>query len=248
MSSISQQFERELEAFRIDLESAMQFFYAYQATRYLASSEPELLAAMNSHALYWNTSLGAMQQAMFTSLGRVFDQDGETHNVSRLLRIGQSNSSELFSRQAVRLRKANANAGDPDWLDEFVAACYEPTPDDWRRLRRYVAGCRRVFDSGYHDIRNRVYAHSERIDPATRDEMFSATRYRELEKLLASLGAVHEAVWQLFVNGRKPALRVRRHSLISMLAKRGPGRRGTPVGEMVARETRDVLMRYRNVR
>ena len=89
MSDCEAEFERELAAFDRDVTLAIQYLYAFQATHYVASKNERVLMAMNWHALYWNTSLGAMQEAIFAALGRIFDKDERSHSVHRLLELAR---------------------------------------------------------------------------------------------------------------------------------------------------------------
>lgn len=144
MSVTEKEFEHELEAFRVSAETAAQFFYAFQAIHFLSSRDKAVLGLLNQAPMFWNTSIGALREALFIALGRVFDQDGRTHNVDRLLKVAQDNP-DLFKASAPRWRK-KGDASEPlDWLDDYVASAYEPQPGDWRRLRRHVSSWRRVL-------------------------------------------------------------------------------------------------------
>ena len=237
MTVTDAEFERELESFRVDAESAAQFFYAFQAIHYLSSSDSGVLALMNQAPMYWNTSNVALREAMFVALGRVFDPDPQTHNVSRLLKLARDNPA-LFSKDALAARK-QGDGERPGWLDEYLEGAHVPDADDWRRLRRYVAAWRRVYDAGYRGIRHQVVAHRAPLTQQQLDELFGQTSYRELEKLFAFLDSFYRALWQLYFNGRRPVLRHRRRSLIQMFATADqPGALGRTAGEMVARDTR----------
>lgn len=72
-------------------------------------------------------------------------------------------------------------------------------------------------------------------------ELFERTSYVELEKLFAFLDALHEALWELYHNGRKPVIRYRRRSLVQMLTSETTGRRGLTAGELVAQDARKFL-------
>ena len=84
------QFERELEVFRTEAETGIQFFYAYLTVHAVAAKNEAVYRLLNKAPLFWNTSLGALQTAAFIALGRVFDQNS-THNLDRLLRVAQDN-------------------------------------------------------------------------------------------------------------------------------------------------------------
>lgn len=225
------------------VEAAARFFYALQAIRFLSARDRSVLELLNQAPVFWRTNMGALQEATFTALGRVFDEDGRTHNVDRLLKVAQANPG-IFTASALRTRKRAGAPVEPDWLDDYVANAYLPRPEDWRRLRKHVRKWRGVYATNYKNIRHRVYAHRERITLDEKAELFGRTSYEELEKLLAFLDALHEALWQLYNNGRKPVIRYRRRSIVEMLSIEAVGRRGTTAGERIARDTKQFLERH----
>jgi AbiU2 len=137
------QLEHELEVFRTEAESGIQFFYAYLAVHAVAENNRPVYQLLNKAPLFWNTSLGALQTAAFIALGRVFDQNS-THNLDRLLRGAQDNP-QLFSKAALGRRKQGANVDPPEWLEDYLSEMYEPTPQDFRRLRSYVRRWRKIY-------------------------------------------------------------------------------------------------------
>ena len=95
MPSPEVEFEAELEVFRREAESAVQFFYAWRTVNEVAAGSKAVVATLNKAPLFWNTALGALQTASFIALGRVFDQEQDTRNIDRALRIAQRNP-EIF--------------------------------------------------------------------------------------------------------------------------------------------------------
>ena len=198
-------FEQELEVFRTEAEAAAQFFYAYLTVHAVAGDHKAVYRLLNTAPLFWNTSLGALQTAAFIALGRVFDQDS-THNLDRLLRIAQDNPS-IFSKAALGVRKHGSNTAPPEWLAEYLLDAYVPTATDFRRLRAHVKKYRKIYEAKYRDLRHKLFAHREVSSRADIDALFAKTNIRELQKMLAFLGALYMTLWELFVNGRKPVLR-----------------------------------------
>jgi hypothetical protein len=208
------QFEHELEVFRTEAESGIQFFYAYLAVHAVAEHHQSVYQLLNKAPLFWNTSLGALQTAAFIALGRVFDQKS-THNLDRLLRVAQDNP-QIFSKAALGRRKQGTNPAPPEWLEDYLSDAYEPTPQDFRRLRSHVQKWRKIYVSNYRDLRHKLFAHKEVSDRAETDALLAKTDIRELQRMFAFLGALHEALWELFFNGRRPVLRPQRYSVQRM--------------------------------
>lgn len=111
-------FANELEVFRTEAESGIQFFYSYLAVHAVAGEHKEVHRLLNRAPLFWNTALGALQTSTFIALGRVFDQQSK-HNVDRLLKIAQSNMA-IFSKEALAGRKRRGSANADEWLDEYL--------------------------------------------------------------------------------------------------------------------------------
>jgi AbiU2 len=234
------QFERELEVFRTEAETGIQFFYAYLTVHAVAAKNEAVYRLLNKAPLFWNTSLGALQTAAFIALGRVFDQNS-THNLDRLLRIAQDNP-QIFSKGALGRRKQGTNPDPPEWLDDYLSDMYEPTPQDFRRLRGHVRKWRKIYVSNYRDLRHKLFAHKEVSDRAEIDALFAKTNIRELQRMFAFLGSLHEALWHLFFNGRKPVLRPQRYSVKRIRDLPSPARRINAVQERIIHEAEQCLV------
>lgn len=233
------QFERELEVFRTEAEGAAQFFYAYLAVHAVAAEYRPVYQLLNTFALFWNTNLGALQTTAFIVLGRIFDQKS-THNVDRLLKIAQDNP-KIFSKAALGSRKQGDALSPPDWLPDYLRDAYVPVAADFRRLRAHVNKHRRIYEAKYRDLRHKVFAHKEVADRPEVDALFAKTNIREVQRMLAFLGSLYEALWQLFFNGRKPVLRPRRYSLKRIRAIPSPPERITAVQERITHEVEKFL-------
>jgi hypothetical protein len=232
-------FERELEIFHTEAESATQFLYAYLAIHATAADNRAVFDLLNTAALFWNTNLGALQTATFIVLGRMFDQNSK-HNIDRLLGFAQKNAA-IFSKAALGIRKQGQSATPPDWLNDYLATSYVPKPSDFRRLRILVKKHRKVYEARYRDIRHQWFAHKEIADPAAIGALFAKTNTRELQRLVTFLGSLYDALWELFVNGRKPVLRPRRYSVKEMRTRPTPERMAKKVQERITEETARFL-------
>lgn len=241
MTTADERFRHELEVFRTEEEAGTQFFYSYLAVHSVAYENEGVHALLNTAPLFWNTCMGALQTAAFIALGRVFDQDS-THNLDAVLRIAQDNP-QIFSKAALGRRKQGNSADRPDWLDEYLRDAYEPTPTDFRRLRSHVKRRRRIYASNYRDVRNKFFAHKEVVaGQAETAVLFGKGTNRELQQLFAFLGSLHEALWQLFYNGRKPVLRPLRYSVKRMRDLPSEAPRSGAVQERILHEAEQFLL------
>ena len=211
MSTPDITFENELEIFRHEIEGCIQFFYAYLAVHAVAGDDRSVYQLLNQAPLFWNTTLAALQASTFIVLGRIFDQ-GSPHNIDQVFRIAQR-TPEIFSRFALGARRQGRNETPPRWLKKYVRGVYEPTPSDFRRLRAHVRKRRKIYETNYRDLRHKVFAHKELTDPVAVAALFAKTNIRELQRILVFLSSLYDALWQLYFNGRKPAIRPRRYSV-----------------------------------
>jgi hypothetical protein len=211
MTAPDTEFENELETFRHEADGRTQFFYAYLAVHAVAGDDQSVYRTLNQAPLFWNTALGALQAATFIGLGRIFDQ-GSPHNIDRVLGIAQRNP-EIFARAALGARRQARTGTPPEYLEEYIEAVYEPTPQDFRRLRAYVHNRRRIYQSNYRDLRHKVFAHKALNDQVAVAALFAKTNIRELQRLFVFLNSLYDALWQLYFNGNKPVLRPRRYSV-----------------------------------
>ncbi len=235
------QFERELEVFRPEAEGAAQFFYTFMTVHAVAAEHDSVFRMLNTAALFWNTSLSALQTSAFIALGRVFDQ-GSTHNIDRVLRIAQVNP-QIFTKAALAVRKQGNSPQPPEWLPNYLRTAYVPTVADFRRLRAYVKKYRKIYEARYKPLRHKFFAHKEVSDQADVAALFAQTNIREMQKMLAFLGSLYRALWELYFNGRKPVLRAVRYSVKQMRHRPSPPWRSGVVQERITNETEKFLRR-----
>jgi hypothetical protein len=198
-------FEAELETFRKEVDTASQLLYAHFAVHNVAAAKPGVLAALNQHSYFWATALYALQCSGFVALGRVFDQRSP-HNVDTVVRLAQRHAF-LFSKDELAKRKREGSTNADDWLPVYMADVYVPVADDFRRLRKEVAARRTTYQATCDRIRDGIFAHNEVTDPKAVAELFSKVETRSFQQLLVFLNRLHEALWQLYHNGRKPVLK-----------------------------------------
>jgi HEPN superfamily AbiU2-like protein len=133
-----------------------------------------------------------------------------------------------------------------EWLPEFLHRAYEPTSEDFRRLKRYVDTRRRTYVANYRPLRHGVFAHRGVMDRAEVGALFGKTNIRELQQLLVFLARLHEALWQLFYNGYKPTLRPARFSVKEMREQPSPQHEQHELQERLIHETERLLKSLSN--
>lgn len=102
-------FTRELEIFRTECEAAAKYFYGYLGIHELARRDKQVFDVLNRNAFFWNTVLSGLQTSAVITLGRIFDQDQQSHSLDRLISIARSNVA-IFSRSALASRRPSVAA------------------------------------------------------------------------------------------------------------------------------------------
>ncbi|QDM18843.1 AbiU2 domain-containing protein [Tardiphaga sp. vice278] len=197
-------FADELENFRMEEESAQQFFFGYLALQHIPGDNSAVLKKLNDTPTFWITARYSLLLAAFVALGRIFDQDHKSvHNIDKLLRA-VSDEIALFNPASLEARRI-ADGMDPTFAREYAADKYTLTPADVRSMRKTVAKWRRIYELRYRDIRHLVMAHRG-IPRSQVEALFADTKIDEMKDMLGFLHALYGALWELHVNGRKPDL------------------------------------------
>jgi hypothetical protein len=233
-------FRRELRIFLTEAQAGTQFFYSYLVIHALASGHRQIDHTLNDAPLLWGTILGALQTSTIVALGRVFDQNKSAHSLKRLLTIAEHNP-QIFSKAALRRRRRGNDAKPPEWLDDFLARAYEPTAEDFCRLKGHVEKRRGIYEKNYRALRHKLFAHKQVSDHKEVRALMGKTNIRELQRLLVFLLSLHDALLELFENGRKPVLRPQPYSVKAMLKASGLAK-GCSVQEMVIRQAREYFL------
>jgi hypothetical protein len=200
-------FEYELLVFENEVHEAMWCFYIWRTLKKAAPKSQKLFHQLNRNAEFWNTVDNSVQSNSLIVLGRIFDKD-KTNNVERLLNLAKS-CSAIFSKAAFRRRKEKQNPNASHIVDDLMKRVKEPTGADFRQLEEFVAARRRVYNKCYRKIRDKRYAHRERVDLSG---VYALTNTTELLKLLTDLKKLHDELWHWYHNGIKPQMRRRTSS------------------------------------
>jgi hypothetical protein len=214
-------FEEELHAFDNDVDLAIQCFYTWQTVHAAARKSRKVYDLLNQNAAFWVLALGSVQANSLIALGRIFDKDNRTHNVSRLLRLAEENPA-IFSKAVVRRRKTKDLANASHLVDDFMSNVKEPLALDFKRLRSFAGARCKVYERCYKQLRDKVYAHKERTNISG---FVAKTNTLELGRLVSDLRILHGVLWHWLRNGRAPRLSPLRHS----------------AGKQITRDTRKFL-------
>ncbi len=209
MSTEGQRFLDELEVFRTGTEGASQYLYAYLTINRRARDRVRVRRHVRENSTFWVTAQSALQTSCLIALGRVFDQNSQ-HNLDRLMGLAAQGRLSIFTREALRERKRQGGP-EPKWLAQYIADAYVPSADDFRQMRRRVRDLRKVYEASYRGLRD-SFAHVGTTEQSAIAQLYARTKIRELQRLVVRLLALHDALWGLFWDGRRPVVRQLRFS------------------------------------
>ncbi len=238
--SDAERFEKELEVFRGEVETAAQFFYSWLSLHEVAKQNDGVLDFFNENALFWTTVSGSLQTSALIALGRVFDQ-GSRHNLDAMFVIAKRNPA-IFSKAELAKRKKRLSSNAAEWIDDYLKDVYEPKPSDFRRLRRHIKKYRKIYERNYRDLRHKVFAHKEVAGGSDLGTLTGRTNVAEMQRLFVFLLKLYESLWQLLFNGRKPILRPLRYSASRIIRVPSISIGSTSVHERIAAEVEKVLL------
>jgi len=114
---------------------------------------------------------------------------------------------EFFNHAALRARKQSipGTPRNPPWLDEYVAAAWEPTTKNLRALKKALAPHKAKFDQIYKPIRNQI-AHIILKDDASVAALYSRTLKADIDEILRFLHCLITSIWYLAYNAERPNL------------------------------------------
>ncbi|MDN3920410.1 transposase [Roseateles violae] len=211
----------QLENLRHEAGVAARYVYAEMAIQHAASKSKKLLNRLNDTPTFWIACGAAFQSAAYIALGRMFDTTSR-YNVEELLKTLEDNL-HLFQPAALAERKRNGKAEDPDWLAEYLAEAYYPTLADVLRIRKKVDGHRAVYERAIKPVRHKYLAHREKQERSEVSALYAAGTVKEIWRLATFLLQLHDVLWQLLHNGRRPVFRAMRYSVKSIFDSSAQG-------------------------
>ena len=193
--------ERLYNIYSNEIETVCQTFFLWKGINNIAFNNEDIFNGLNESPLSWNTITFSLQNYYFILLGRLFDTDGDSFSAHTFLRNCIENIDQ-FSKENLRNRKIESTSGDLSWLDSYIENAYEPTGDDFQRLRGEITKHKKIYEEIYRPIRNKVIAHKDQETIDVRTELYRKTDIGEIEEILNVLFQVKEVVFQLLYNGK----------------------------------------------
>jgi len=190
---------------------------------------------MNTKPMFWTTTHNAMLLSTFVALGRIFDQNSR-HNFAKLI-LAVSRNLSAFSLTGLACRKQRAGLTQRE-AEQYVASMHELSSNDLTQLRKEIAHWRRIYESRYRAVRDKVFAHRVFSNMSEADELFAGTDVNEMMALFGFLSGLYSALWGAYHNGFQPSVRV--YEFVLPPDPPLQGRQMFP-GERIYREAREII-------
>ena len=195
------EFLRQYAIIRDDICGAINVFHAYNAINAFAA-EGDNGQAMQEHADFWMIQTYSLQATFFVLLGRIFDNNRNSHSVDKLL-AATVDHPEFFSRAALSLRdEAQRRTRPAEWVKQMM----EPSGPDLKPLQNAVLPHAKKYREVYKPIRNKEFAHKENMDREVKANLFTRARTNDVGEILRFLSDLKDVLFELIENGRRPVI------------------------------------------
>lgn len=189
------------KAFAQNINFAARIMHYYLHLGAMAKDGGKNYKTLNKTARFWNDFNFVALQTVIIFLGKIFDNQNRTHNLTKLLEV-LPQSLEHFNKDNLRKRKVQIG-GKFEGLDEYIKEAYELTAEDIDAINIEAEKARTLWGK-IEPLRHRFYAHHQMLTDQQRDALFKNVTYDELENLVQILLNISSALEQAEINGRKP--------------------------------------------
>ena|GEM_PF-3683345 len=118
----------------------------------------------------------------------------------------------------------------------------EPTPSDFRKLKKEIAKARRIYETRFRDLSHKVFAHLELHGEAEVSLVTKSANINELKRLLITLSSIHNTLVNMYLNGHQPVVQKLRYSVKPPKDQKENKR----LHERIFDQTEQVLIKYSN--
>lgn len=195
----------QLDLFATEVDNANVIYHTYEEINCVSLTDQDVHTALDKHALFWNVQVYSLQTSLMMVLGRIFDMDGDTHSVHKVINATICSLS-IFSKDSLEKRKITHGVTGKD-LENFMVGTWAPScASDLRPLKKALVTHTTRYKNTYRPIRDKFIAHRVINNPDDVWNLFAATNRTEIGETIAFLSDLVEALQDLYQNGREPVL------------------------------------------
>lgn len=195
-------YQTHYKAFSQNINFAARILHYYLHLGTLAKEGSNEYKALNEHARFWNDFNFVALQTVIIFLGKIFDSQSKTHNLTKLLETLPL-SLDHFSKANLRARKIKMSTGDLSWLDEYISRAHELNAEDLVVINDEVQKAEALWKK-IKPLRHQYYAHDQMLPDDKRTALFKNVTYGDLELLVQILLNISFVLEQAEINGQQP--------------------------------------------
>ena len=196
------EFYKQLEWLIEETTAAMAVYDVYEEVHKLALERNDLHTAMLADNAFWRVHLGALQNALFGILGRIFDKRKDAHSIMKVIDAAEEHIG-FFSHGALAKRKLGIGP-KPDWLDDYIPTAWAGDRQTIGALKKSLEPHINRYRDVYEPLRHSYFAHRSLKPEQSVGEMFEQTNRIEIGETITYIRDLAEALRQAYVNGREP--------------------------------------------
>tara|TARA_R110002095_G_scaffold190414_9_gene168115 strand:- start:168 stop:836 length:669 start_codon:yes stop_codon:yes gene_type:complete len=195
-------FEKEFLIFSGNISQAARAFYYHVLVDEQVKQERYLLKGVQNTPQFWQDYRLSNLLCAVIILGRIFDKNGRTHSLKSLIKNAEK--SEDFSLESLRERKGEGLKEISVSVDEYLSDVHILDQEDWAQINDFAQSIRVVWNSHFKDIRNKIFAHEEKLNGEQKSEYFKKAQYAKLEEIIEKLLTLENVLFHSYHNGARP--------------------------------------------
>jgi hypothetical protein len=195
------EYKKHYEQFSQNVAFAARTWHHYVHLSNRANEDSAILAALNKAPRYWLDQRYIAVQTTIIFLGKIFDNDGRSHNVDKMLRAA-NDRKEHFSKSQLRKRKVELG-GEFEGIDKYIENATELNNEGFKVISGEVKKAKTIWER-IKPLRDKIYSHNQMLTDAERKKLYEAVKNADINDILQILLNISEALWQAEFNGRKP--------------------------------------------
>lgn len=201
-----------LKNLRDEAETTLRVMYALRQFRLLLS-EKDSVDKVNENPHFWIIYETSARTNMFIGIRRLFESKYDTFNFQKFVQNCMQNIGD-FSSEPLRSRKLAGSDNAEEWIDEYMETVHEPSEEEFTSLFKLVRPHNKSMKGIYTDAASKIYAHAVHVDEVRMKEFEEKLNFEEIEEALTAIWHVHQQVWQMYENGRKPVIEIQDYPYI----------------------------------
>jgi len=162
---------------------------------------------LNENSSTWSTIIHSLQLTSFISLGRIFDSDGDSFTIDKLLVFCIENIDQ-FDKDYLLKRKLSNWQGEsiPDYLYRSTDDAHVPEEKEFLMLRGEVRKHKNIYNSQFMPIRHKLMAHKDFVAIGSASNLMSNTTFGSFENLISFCNKIKHVIYHQCQSGRKMCL------------------------------------------